>query len=333
MMAEFRWSHITLCLILISQYKGATSVMIKVGGDVTLPCAKMIDGQNNCNATTWLFRKCKTKTLADELIKLGKLYNTKSKSDRLTVTENCSLAIKEVKFEDAGRYFCQQYRPVGPIAHQSNIDLSLVLMSEHRDGDKVKLTCSVSSYEACHYTVKWLYDGKPVDTYTQQSLCSASVSFPEYHCIHPHLHLLKCELTDENIRKVQQFAFISQPSGGRTGDNDASGDTKKENSPWFPLDYIMFVMHLIEVLLITVITVLLIKAQGNRRQLDERTVFSVRSLAVKRPHAAGPVISDENDPLNYENLQWGRGVSSHQSLQNCPSFCIFVLSLEEMKLW
>uniref|UniRef100_A0A8C9XCP8 Immunoglobulin V-set domain-containing protein n=1 Tax=Sander lucioperca TaxID=283035 RepID=A0A8C9XCP8_SANLU len=31
------------------------------------------------------------------------------KSDRLSVKEKCSLVIKNVTEEDAGRYFCQQY--------------------------------------------------------------------------------------------------------------------------------------------------------------------------------------------------------------------------------
>ncbi|KAI3364571.1 hypothetical protein L3Q82_011359 [Scortum barcoo] len=45
----------------------------------------------------------------------------------------------------------------------SLVHLSVINMNEQKDDDKVTLNCSVSSYDQCRHTVKWLYEGKDVD--------------------------------------------------------------------------------------------------------------------------------------------------------------------------
>uniref|UniRef100_A0A3Q4MK49 Ig-like domain-containing protein n=1 Tax=Neolamprologus brichardi TaxID=32507 RepID=A0A3Q4MK49_NEOBR len=84
------------------------SMFMKVGDDVTLPCVNVIDEQNNCDGTTWVFTSRNRETV--ELIKLGQIgEEAKTKSDRLSVTVNCSLVIKKLTVEDVGLYYCQQY--------------------------------------------------------------------------------------------------------------------------------------------------------------------------------------------------------------------------------
>ena len=82
--------------------------------------------QNKCDGTTWIFSRS-TNTAAVELIKLGQIgENAKAKSDRLSVTADCSLVIKKVTVEDAGWYVCQQFNRSG----QLQPDLgSLVVLS------------------------------------------------------------------------------------------------------------------------------------------------------------------------------------------------------------
>ena len=51
------------------------------------------------------------------LIELGQIHrDAAAQSDRLSVTANCSLVIKKVTHEDAGRYTCRQFisGEVGP---------------------------------------------------------------------------------------------------------------------------------------------------------------------------------------------------------------------------
>ena len=86
----------------------------------------MRDDQNNCDGTTWTFSYLSNRTV--ELVRLGQIgVDAKTKSDRLSVRENCSLVIKNVTEEDAGRYLCQQYKKAGRYQGQdSQVYLSVV---------------------------------------------------------------------------------------------------------------------------------------------------------------------------------------------------------------
>ncbi|XP_045898207.1 uncharacterized protein LOC123965986, partial [Micropterus dolomieu] len=201
------------------------SFTVRVGDDVTLPCENVIDGQKNCEYTTWLFSGSGNKP-AVALFELGQIHNeAKSKSDRLSVTENCSLVIKKVTVEDVGRYYCQQFISGQQQAPDSQVYLSVITMTEHKDADEVTLTCSVSTHgQSCRHTVKWLYEGKDVDKdnkdmKTSQSVCYAAVSFLDSHFSYKSKSNLKCEVTDGYSGKVQLFTFSPQSSGEKTGEN------------------------------------------------------------------------------------------------------------------
>lgn len=96
-------------------------------------------------------------------------------------------------------------------------------VTERKDDDKVRLSCSASSPERCYHRMKWLYKGQDVaedkDMETSQSDCSAAVTF---HTTDPKMSkdpdVFTCEGTDYN-GKVQQFTFSRQSSGEKTGEN------------------------------------------------------------------------------------------------------------------
>ncbi|XP_045920060.1 uncharacterized protein LOC123979991 [Micropterus dolomieu] len=167
MMVEFKW--ISLFLPAVLQFTAAAenlplSFTVRVGDDVTLPCENVKDGQKNCEYTIWLFSGSGSRS-AVALFEHGQIHNeAKSKSDRLSVTENCSLVIKKVTVEDVGRYYCRQFKSWQQQAPDSLVHLSVITMTERKDADEVTLTCSVSTREQfCRHTVKWLYEGKDVD--------------------------------------------------------------------------------------------------------------------------------------------------------------------------
>ncbi|CAI5684445.1 unnamed protein product [Oreochromis niloticus] len=249
-MDEFRWIQMFSCLMIqIAVSVTEASMFMKVGDDVTLPCLNVIDDQNNCDGTTWFFTSRNRETV--ELIILGQIgEEAKTKSDRLSVTANCSLLIKNVTVEDVGIYSCRQYRlgrtrAEDTLVHQSFIDLSVITLTEHEVTDKVTLSCSVVTYEQCHHTVKWLLKGRDVDKeykeiVTSQTDCAATVSFLESHYIYPsRYNIMKCEVTDTNTRRVQLFTFSLQPSGEETGDTKTTTNparkteisTKSETNP------------------------------------------------------------------------------------------------------
>ncbi|KAK1889056.1 Homogentisate 12-dioxygenase [Dissostichus eleginoides] len=101
----------------------------------------------------------------------GQIHNdAKAKSDRLRVTEKCSLVIKKVTEEDAGRYL--QTDQIRKYHSDSQVYLSVVTMTEHQDNDEVTLHCSVTTYGARRNSGKWLYqvrDGENVQTFRPQS--------------------------------------------------------------------------------------------------------------------------------------------------------------------
>ncbi|XP_027140327.1 uncharacterized protein LOC104939811 isoform X2 [Larimichthys crocea] len=227
-MVDFKW--ILIALLQFTAAEGLPpSFTVRAGQEVTLPCGNVIDDQKNCNSTTWLFSYSSQRATV-ALIELGQIkFNQidKSKSDRLSVRQKCSLVIKKVTHEDAGRYDCQQWKSRQGPSYLYVVYLSVVTMTEHKNTDQVEWSCSVSTFEGwCRRTVKWLYNGNNVDEYnkdvqTSQSLCSASVTFQSSHFIHTsNSDLLKCEVTDGD--KVQLFPFRLQPSGEKPGD-----DTRK----------------------------------------------------------------------------------------------------------
>ncbi|XP_029984948.1 uncharacterized protein LOC115415497 isoform X3 [Sphaeramia orbicularis] len=105
-MGEFTWITLSLLFLQISAEVTEENVFVRNGSDATLPCGNVMDGQHECNGTTWNFVRKET---AEELVGHGKI-KPEFQSDRLAVTADCSLLIKNVTKEDANQYTCQQYR-------------------------------------------------------------------------------------------------------------------------------------------------------------------------------------------------------------------------------
>ncbi|KAI3362495.1 hypothetical protein L3Q82_012785 [Scortum barcoo] len=200
-MVEFKWIKTTLFLIALLQLTAAAEKLyltVRDGDEVTFPCKNVTDDQQNCDYTTWIFSDASSSTTV-ELIDLGQFgKRAKSKSGRLSVTANCSLVMKKVTAEDAGRYTCRQFRSGKQQGEDSRVYLSVISLNEQKDDDMVTLNCSVSSYDQyCRHTVKLLYEDK--DLKTSQTDCSTTVSFlTSYYIYTSRLNLLKCEVADGN---------------------------------------------------------------------------------------------------------------------------------------
>ena len=112
------------------------SITVRAGDDVTLPCEHVIDGQRKCDSTTWLFSGSGNTV---ELFELGQIKEeARDKSDRLSVREKCSLVIKKVTEEDAGRYTCRQFRSGQHQGPDTLVDLSVT--SEYLHHNVFKLS-------------------------------------------------------------------------------------------------------------------------------------------------------------------------------------------------
>ncbi|MED6243896.1 hypothetical protein ATANTOWER_029519, partial [Ataeniobius toweri] len=131
-----------------------TSVLTRAGDEVTLRCSKLIDGQQKCNGTTWIYAGSGSRA-AVELVKLGQIgQNGNNKPDRLSLTANCSLVIKKVREEDVGYYYCQQWKyddkhKNHTLVHQSTVDLSVLHKTEQNENQRRTLRCSVVTFDPC----------------------------------------------------------------------------------------------------------------------------------------------------------------------------------------
>ncbi|CAK6982413.1 uncharacterized protein LOC121882771, partial [Scomber scombrus] len=216
-MVELRWIKMFLFLILGLQFTavtGQTSLYITVrdGHKVTLSCENVMTDQDKCDSTTWLFSGLKE---AIKLIKLGQIgENAKAKSDRLSVTAKCYLVIKNVTVEDVGRYTCRRFDRSGRQQYQDSVvDLSVVSMTEHKDTDKVKLNCSVSTYGKCRQSLDWVYEsndlnGNAKNMKVSWSSCFAGLNFTTSHPAETsnYSELFKCKVRDIS-GKVYLFNF------------------------------------------------------------------------------------------------------------------------------
>ncbi|CAI5684440.1 unnamed protein product [Oreochromis niloticus] len=302
-MDEFRWIQMFLCLMLMIQIAvfstvsvNETSMFMKVGDDVTLLCVNVIDEQNNCDGTTWTFTPRNKETV--ELIELGQIgEKAQTKSDRLSVTANCSLLIKKLTVEDVGLYYCQQYKVKETpsnhtLVHQSLVHLSVITLTEHKDTDKVKLSCSVVTYAECHHTVKWLLKGQAEDKenkqiVTSQTDCSTTVSIVENHYLYSSHHkILKCEVTDTKTGKVQLFTFSHQTSGEETG------------VLWF----IIPAVGLVSLLIVVVVFIRWKRTRGNKTQMDEDAGLSLNPAETR---SAPQTSQDSVDPeVSYATISY-----------------------------
>ncbi|XP_039454526.1 uncharacterized protein LOC116326041 isoform X4 [Oreochromis aureus] len=299
-MDEFRWIQMFLCLMLMIQIAvsvNETSMFMKVGDDVTLLCLNVIDEQNNCNGTTWVFTPRNRETTV-ELITLGQISTeAKTKSDRLSVTANCSLLIKKLTVEDVGLYSCRQYKvEETPSKHtlvrQSLVHLSVITLTEHKNTDEVTLSCSVVTYAECHHTVKWLLKGQDVDKenkqlVTSQTDCSTTLSVPKSHFLHSSTDkILDCEVTDTKSGRVQVFS--PQPS-------DLSL-------------YITGAVGLVILLVTAVFVIRWKKNKGNKTQMYENAGLSLKPTETR---SAPQTIQDLVEPeVSYATISYTKNSNS-----------------------
>ncbi|XP_030260448.1 uncharacterized protein LOC115573695 isoform X1 [Sparus aurata] len=296
MMVQFKWIQMSLFVTAMLQFTAVTglnhtSVTARVGDEVTLPCDNVINTQDKCDSTSWLANRYGVS--AKQLVNLGRISKSeipRSRSDRLSVTESCSLVITNVSVEDVGRYSCRQFDKSGrQQGEDALVHLSVVNVEKLQQDDRDMLTCYVLSYGDCGHTVKWLYDDNMDGVETVRLGCSATVKYKPPHLNHKsNYHKLpECEVTDD---QSGQTLLWKVNSGSKTSSAEDDTTPQLARTDCSVVDYIMLVLRVAELVLITVITVLLIRAPGNQKP--------VRLSGA----AASQVDHDEDDGVvKYEN--------------------------------
>ncbi|XP_067428891.1 uncharacterized protein [Thunnus thynnus] len=330
-MVEFRRIQM-LFLILVLQFSADitgqhSSFTVRDGDEVTLHCENVTTDQDKCDSTTWLFGGSGSTTVV--LIKLGQIgEEAKAKSDRLSVTANCSLVIKKVTVEDVGSYFCRQFKSGQKQGLDSHVDLSVVTMTEHKNNNEVTLSCSVSTYDGqCKHTVKWVYQGKDVDKdikdlKTSQSTCSVTVSFLTSHFICTSNHeFLKCEVTDPNNRKVQLYNFSPQLSCEKPGEEGKTTTTQpttttnenitesRKKTDWSWL-YVLLAVVLVALLIIVVVLIRRKRAKVNKTQMDDSTGLSLNPAETQPAPETSQDTDHPEGGVSYASISYTRKTDS-----------------------
>ncbi|KAM7395954.1 hypothetical protein PAMA_007296 [Pampus argenteus] len=191
-------------------------------------------------------------------------------------------------------------------------------MTEHEDTDKRELNCSVSTFGQCRHAVKWVYQSRDVDKnhkdlIISESTCSATVSLLTSHFIYTSKYkFLKCNVTDLNSGKVQQFTFSHQvkPGENRTTTTTTTtqsttvttnGSTNQPDSWWW---YILVAVALVAVLIIVVVLIRRRRAKVNKTQLDGSIGLGLNPAVTQAAPETSEDMADPEDGVSYATVSY-----------------------------
>ncbi|XP_017157664.1 uncharacterized protein LOC103457205 isoform X2 [Poecilia reticulata] len=334
---ESRWRKIFSFFILMLQFAGAQSgdlfmpLAVRAGDDVTLSCENVADGHRNCNTTNWTYSHSR-QSAAVTLVEHGKIKD--GRSDRLSVSANCSLVLKKVTSEDVGKYTCKQLRSGRHSGPDAVVQLSVVNLTEHEEQHRRTLRCSVSTYERCKHRVKWLHMGISLDKENRDikessTSCSAAVTFKSSLYVNQSsLNSFKCEVKSEDEgEELKLFTFSSHSSVKSTtavteNPTVSSGESFRKTSPNTKpetktgaaekgLLWLYVAVAPVTVAFIAVSVFMVLKRnKGNRIQqksndVDPDGAVSYASISFKKSNRSSSRIKsdDEGDVVTYSTVK------------------------------
>ncbi|XP_056605109.1 uncharacterized protein LOC130421313 isoform X2 [Triplophysa dalaica] len=138
-------------------------VFISSGESVSLSCN---DALHQCSSTTWMHSKYTTSATV-EVFTGGIKKNNTERSERLSLTSDCSLNIYKTTQHDGGRYICTQFVNGHHHGNDSLVDLHVLHVSsssssssssqtEIRANTTVTLSCQLFTFDCDH---EFSYDG------------------------------------------------------------------------------------------------------------------------------------------------------------------------------
>ncbi|RVE55921.1 hypothetical protein OJAV_G00230860 [Oryzias javanicus] len=120
----------------------------RVGDDVLLPC-RAKSSSSSCSIVNWEYQKDPSGTFIKEISK-GKVEQSSARASRLNMSRDCSLLIRNITDEDAGRYICSLLTWSGPDA---SVFLNVLSISKDstevhpRGNGDITLQCSLNRYD------------------------------------------------------------------------------------------------------------------------------------------------------------------------------------------
>ncbi|XP_032441627.1 uncharacterized protein LOC116734382 [Xiphophorus hellerii] len=328
-MTELGWIKTFLFLVLKLQVTAVivntASVLKRAGDDAVLSCQNVVEGQQNCNGTTWLLGGSKSTELL-ALVTFGQIEG--ETRTRTSITPNCSLIIKNITAEDDGQYECQQYKSEGSkyLPHPSVIDLSVITMTKHVENQTVTLSCSVMKYGSCKHKVKWLFSHQEMEkckVKPSEKECSATAICLESNSDNSSSmdQLFQCEVTGAS-KNVQLFSFSQHSSGATpatqkptTTENGNTMKTTTGSTPYIGVGVALVVMVIIATVVIRW------RAKRNETRRDENAVdadddVSYASIRHPKTSSGEVLVHGDLDSVTYSTV---RSHSSSAAASNDPN--------------
>ncbi|XP_034064330.1 uncharacterized protein LOC117541260 isoform X1 [Gymnodraco acuticeps] len=318
-MDEFKRIQKSSLLILLLQFTGAAIgqrdlyLSVRVGDEATLPCNNVFNDQDQCESTTWLLSYSGSTAV---LVRGGQIgEEARAKSDRLRVTEKCSLVVKKVTEEDAGPFTCRQFRSGEQQGSDSLVLLSVVTMTEHQNNDEVTLLCSVTTRVGCRHKVKWLLQGRDVDEdnkdiKTSASDCNASVTFPTSHYgYRQRSELFTCSVTADGYN-VQTFSFQSSDGDDQAATTTTNTSGRINNQVWWL--YLVVALVLVALLITIVAFITWRKMKG--KEARESDSVGQTSNPVNSPET-NPATADHEEGVCYASISYTKNTHKNAEVK------------------
>ncbi|XP_030260133.1 uncharacterized protein LOC115573508 isoform X1 [Sparus aurata] len=200
-------SLLGLIFISVLQFEAGISGEVKhlysrAGPDAILSCGRASHHDQSCYSVSWLYDK---KHQSFTTLSKGKVKMDSVRAVRLSLDTSCSLIIKNITAEDAGRYICRQ-------GEDARTDISTYLSvltvspsppdaDPKRDGE-VTLECSLFRHTDLHHcpqiSIRWMDETRTVllgegEGY-RQTQCSSSLTVKLQS---GHNRRYTCQLVDE----------------------------------------------------------------------------------------------------------------------------------------
>ncbi|XP_030260129.1 titin-like isoform X2 [Sparus aurata] len=240
----------------------------RAGPDAILSCGRASYPDQICSYVTWFYSKDYQSQSITEVSK-GKVKMHSVRAVRLSLDTSCSLIIKNITAEDAGRYICRQ-------GEDARTDISTYLSvltvspsppdaDPKRDGE-VTLECSLFRYTHLRHcpqiSIRWMDETRTVllgegegYKFHGQNNCSSSLTVKLQS---GHNRTYTCQLVDENNVEIE-----ADYTPVLTGDDQS--DTPGPDPTNVPLSSIMLTLRVAGLMLMIVITVLVIRGTRNRK--------------------------------------------------------------------
>ncbi|XP_023203925.1 uncharacterized protein LOC111611418 [Xiphophorus maculatus] len=242
-----------------------------VGDDVVLPYVG--PSSSSCRSVTWLYNDIVGKTTENKAT-VGNIDQKSVNAARLSLNTDCSLIIKNIIPEDAGRYTCRRGN-TDSLMHLNilSISPSQPAGDATKDGN-INLQCSLWSFSPITCSVNrlvWVNDtgNKLVGEDVTNQKTSSQIRCVSSLTVKPLNNRYTCQFIQRNTVKVEaHYPPLS------TGPPASS-----------PLSFIMLTLRITGLILMVGITVGIIRTRGRKKpQKDINVHFAV-----------------DDDTVNYEN--------------------------------